>query len=106
VSSQCDGSAHGKNVPNKHDLTGVPLDVTTSVNLTMLGWLRCLDQARRIVFSFHVLNSLIISECLIARRQRYIPNVARNLLIGAEVVAAGVLILRMVTGRNLAISKR
>ena len=52
-------------------------------------------------FLFTILDTLIIGECLIARGQRYIPDVVRHLLIGAEVVAAGVLILWLVMGINL-----
>lgn len=52
-------------------------------------------------FLFTILDALIIGECLIARGKRYIPDVVRHLLIGAEVVAAGVLILWLVMGINL-----
>lgn len=52
-------------------------------------------------FLFTVLDVLIIGEWLIERGQRYIPDIVRHLLIGAEVVAAGVLILWLVMGINL-----
>lgn len=52
-------------------------------------------------FLFTILDALIIGEWLIERGQRYIPDVVRHLLIGAEVVAAGVLILWLVMGVNL-----
>ncbi|MBS0172340.1 MAG: mechanosensitive ion channel [Nitrospira sp.] len=52
-------------------------------------------------FLFTILDALIIGEWLIERGQRYIPDIVRQLLIGAEVVAAGVLILWLVTGINL-----
>ncbi len=52
-------------------------------------------------FLFTILDTLIIGEWLIERGQRYIPDVVRHLLIGAEVVAAGVLILWLVMGVNL-----
>jgi len=52
-------------------------------------------------FLFTILDTVVIGEWLIARGHRYIPDVVRHLLIGAEVVAAGVLILWLVTGINL-----
>ncbi|WHZ15768.1 MAG: mechanosensitive ion channel family protein [Nitrospira sp.] len=52
-------------------------------------------------FLFTILDHLIIGEWLIDRGQRYIPDIVRHLLIGAEVVAAGVLILWLVMGINL-----
>lgn len=52
-------------------------------------------------FLFTILDVLVIGEWLIGRGNRYIPDVVRHLLIGAEVVAAGVLILWLVTGVNL-----
>lgn len=52
-------------------------------------------------FIFTVLDAVIIGEWLIERGKRYIPDVVRHLLIGAEVVAAGVLILWLVMGVNL-----
>ena len=52
-------------------------------------------------FFFTILDVLIIGEWLIERGQRYIPDIVRQLLIGAEVVAAGVLILWLVMGINL-----
>ncbi|MGC3974544.1 MAG: mechanosensitive ion channel [Nitrospira sp.] len=52
-------------------------------------------------FFFTILDVLIIGEWLIGRGQRYIPDIVRQLLIGAEVVAAGVLILWLVMGINL-----
>ena len=52
-------------------------------------------------FLFTILDALIIGEWLIERGQRYIPDIVRQLLIGAEVVAAGVLILWLVMGINL-----
>ncbi|MGZ8422924.1 MAG: cyclic nucleotide-binding domain-containing protein [Nitrospira sp.] len=52
-------------------------------------------------FLFTILDALVIGEWLIERGQRYIPDVVRQLLIGAEVVAAGVLILWLVMGVNL-----
>lgn len=52
-------------------------------------------------FLFTILDVLIIGEWLIERGQRYIPDIVRQLLIGAEVVAAGVLILWLVMGINL-----
>ncbi len=52
-------------------------------------------------FLFTILDAVVIGEWLIERGQRYIPDVVRQLLIGAEVVAAGVLILWLVMGVNL-----
>lgn len=52
-------------------------------------------------FLFTILDVLIIGEWLIERGQRYIPDIVRQLLIGTEVVAAGVLILWLVMGINL-----
>lgn len=52
-------------------------------------------------FLFTILDALIIGEWLIERGQRYIPDIVRQMLIGAEVVAAGVLILWLVMGINL-----
>ena len=52
-------------------------------------------------FLVTILDALIIGEWLIERGQRYIPDIVRQLLIGAEVVAAGVLILWLVMGINL-----
>ncbi|HRK71653.1 MAG TPA: serine hydrolase [Micropepsaceae bacterium] len=52
-------------------------------------------------FLFTILDALIIGEWLIERGQRYIPDIVRQLLIGTEVVAAGVLILWLVMGINL-----
>ena len=64
----------------------------------------CLDVAAWLgaaFFFFTILDALIIGEWLIERGQRYIPDIVRQLLIGAEVVAAGVVILWLVTGINL-----
>lgn len=52
-------------------------------------------------FVFTILDVLIIGEWLIERGQRYIPDIVRQLLIGSEVVAAGVVILWLVMGINL-----
>jgi small-conductance mechanosensitive channel len=52
-------------------------------------------------FLFSLLDVLIIGECLIERGNRYIPDVVRHLLIGVEVVAAGVLVLWLIMGINL-----
>ncbi len=52
-------------------------------------------------FLFTIFDALIIGEWLIERGQRYIPDIVRQLLIGAEVVAAGILILWLVMGINL-----
>lgn len=52
-------------------------------------------------FLFTVFDVLIIGEWLIERGQRYIPDIVRQMLIGAEVVAAGVMILWLVMGINL-----
>jgi small-conductance mechanosensitive channel/CRP-like cAMP-binding protein len=52
-------------------------------------------------FFFTLLDFVIIGECLIERGNRYIPDVVRHLLIGVEVVAAGVLILWLIMGINL-----
>lgn len=64
----------------------------------------CLDVAAWLgasFFIFTVLDTFIIGEWLIARGQRYIPDIVRQLLIGAEVVVAGVVILWLVMGINL-----
>ena len=64
----------------------------------------CLDVAAWLgasFFLFTILDALIIGEWLIERGQRYIPDIVRQLLIGAEVVAAGVVILWLVMGINL-----
>ncbi len=52
-------------------------------------------------FLFTILDFLIIGEFLIERGNRYIPDVVRQLLIGVEVVAAGVLFLWLIMGINL-----
>jgi small-conductance mechanosensitive channel len=52
-------------------------------------------------FVFTILDAFLIGEWLIERGQRYIPDIVRQLLIGAEVVAAGVVILWLVMGINL-----
>ncbi len=52
-------------------------------------------------FVFTILDVLIIGEILIERGNRYIPDVVRQMLIGAEVVAAGVVILWLIMGINL-----
>jgi len=52
-------------------------------------------------FLFTILDHLLIGEWLIGRGERYIPDIVRHLLIGTEVVAAGVLILWLVMGINL-----
>ncbi|MDR4481493.1 MAG: mechanosensitive ion channel [Nitrospira sp.] len=52
-------------------------------------------------FLFTILDALIIGEWLIERAHRYIPDIVRHMLLGAEVVAAGVLILWLVMGINL-----
>lgn len=64
----------------------------------------CLDVAAWLgasFFLFTILDALIIDAWLIERGQRYIPDIVRQLLIGAEVVAAGVVILWLVMGINL-----
>jgi hypothetical protein len=48
-----------------------------------------------------VLDVLVVGEYLIERKGRYVPNVVRHLLLGAGVVAAGVIILRLVMNINL-----
>ena len=52
-------------------------------------------------FLFTILDFLIIGEFLIERGNRYIPDVVRQILIGVEVVAAGVLFLWLIMGINL-----
>ncbi|HEX2056161.1 MAG TPA: mechanosensitive ion channel family protein, partial [Nitrospiraceae bacterium] len=48
-----------------------------------------------------VLDALVIGEYLIERKGRYVPDVVRRLMLGAGVVAAGVIILRLVMNINL-----
>ena len=73
--------------------TSVPHFVQSCLNVA--AWLGAA------FFFFTILDVLIIGEWLIERGQRYIPDIVRQLLIGAEVVAAGVLILWLVMGINL-----
>ncbi len=80
-------------IPRSGMLSHIPHIVQSG--LDVLAWLG-------ISFFFvTILDVLIIGEWLIERGQRYIPDVVRQLLIGAEVVAAGVLILWLVMGVNL-----
>lgn len=48
-----------------------------------------------------VLDALVIGEYLIERKGRYVPDVVRRLLLGAGVVVAAVIILRLVMNINL-----
>lgn len=52
-------------------------------------------------FLLTILDTLIIGEWFIARKGRYIPDAVRNLLLGAEVVVAAVIILRLVMNVNV-----
>jgi small-conductance mechanosensitive channel len=44
---------------------------------------------------------LVVGEYLIERKGRYVPNVVRHLMLGAGVVTAGVMILRVVMNISL-----
>ena len=52
-------------------------------------------------FLLTTLDTLIIREWFITRKGRYIPDAVRNLLLGAEVVVAAVIILRLVLNVNV-----
>ncbi len=80
-------AAHSDLVSNIPHLVRAAFDVTAWLSASF--------------FLFTILDVLIIGEWLIGRGQRYIPDIVRQLLIGAEVVAAGVLILWLVMGINL-----
>jgi len=43
---------------------------------------------------------------IIARKGRYIPDAVRNLLLGAEIVVAAVIILRLVLNVNVSLWSR
>jgi small-conductance mechanosensitive channel len=66
--------------------------------------LSAVDAAAYLGIAFLVLtivDSLVVGEYLIERKGRYVPNVVRHLMLGAGVVAAGVMILRVVMNINL-----
>lgn len=69
-----------------------------SVVLSSVDAAACLS----VVFlALALLDALVIGEYLIERRSRYIPEVVRNLMLGAGVVLAAVIILRLVMNINL-----
>lgn len=66
--------------------------------------LSAVDAAAYLGIAFLVLtivDILVVGEYLIERKGRYVPNVVRHLMLGAGVVAAGVMILRVVMNINL-----
>ena len=78
-----------------HSALVSPLPHLVRAGLDVLAWLGAS------FFVCTILDVLIIGEWLIDRGQRYIPDIVRHMLLGAEVVAAGVLILWLVMGINL-----
>lgn len=78
-----------------HSALVSPVPHLVRAGLDVLAWLGAS------FFIFTILDILIIGEWLIERGQRYIPDIVRHMLLGTEVVAAGVLILWLVMGINL-----
>lgn len=65
---------------------------------TLMPWLTVAAYLAAALFVLVVLDVLIIGEYMIERRGRYIPDVVRTLLIGAELVAVALVVLRLVMG--------
>lgn len=76
-------------------------DLVTALPHLVLAGLEVAAWLGAAFFVFTILDAFLIGEWLIERGQRYIPDIVRQLLIGAEVVAAGVVILWLVMGINL-----
>lgn len=65
---------------------------------TVLAWMTVAAYLAAGLFVLVLLDILIIEEFMIERRGRYIPDVVRNLLLGAELVAVALVVLRLVMG--------
>lgn len=63
---------------------------------TVVAWVTVAAYLSAALFLLVVLDALVIGEYLIERRRRYIPDVIRTLLIGAELVVVLLVVLRVV----------